>query len=101
MGSGEPSLTMALLRDADPEKDWQVYNRFQRILHTRWKRDVLSRRLPNLNPDMLRIHIGMSDTAHKIQRWQCHPSPIETGKNKGYFRICIEFTQSVCYIFLM
>ena len=77
MGIGYPFLTMAALRLAEPEKDWQVYNRGisgHRVvdLYARWKRDAL-----NLKPDILSILIGVNDTWHEYpgQNGSCSVLP--------------------------
>ena len=89
MGSGYPFLTMALLREAEPEKDWQVYNRGIRgdrivDLYARWKRDVL-----NLSPDILSILIGVNDTAHEIQM----RNGVDVPHYVQFYRMLLEWTK--------
>ena len=92
LGGGYPFLIMAALRLAEPEKDWQVFNRGisgHRIvdLYARWKRDAL-----NLKPDILSILIGVNDT------WHEYPSGdgVEVPRYAQFYRMLLEWTREVC-----
>ena len=92
MGIGYPFLTMAALRLAEPEKDWQMYNRGisgHRVvdLYARWKRDAL-----NLKPDILSILIGVNDTWHE----SAFQNGVEVPRYAKFYRMLLEWTREVC-----
>ena len=92
MGAGYPFLTMAALCLAEPEKDWQVYNRGvsgHRIvdLYARWKRDAL-----NLKPDILSILIGVNDTWHE----SAFQNGVDVPRYAKFYRMLLEWTREVC-----
>ena len=91
MGIGYPFLTMAALRLAEPEKNWQVYNRGvsgNRVvdLYARWKRDAL-----NLKPDILSILIGVNDTWHEYPG----QNGVEVPRYAQFYRMLLEWTKQV------
>ena len=91
MGSGYPFLTMAALRSAEPDKNWQVYNRGisgNRVvdLYARWKRDAL-----NLKPDILSILIGVNDTWHEYPG----QNGVEVPRYAQFYRMLLEWTKQV------
>ena len=92
LGIGYPFMTMAALRLAEPEKDWQVYNRGisgHRVvdLYARWKKDAL-----NLKPDILSILIGVNDTWHE----SAAQNGVEVPRYAKFYRMLLEWTREVC-----
>ncbi len=91
MGIGYPFLAMAMLRTAEPEKNWQIFNRGisgHRIvdLYARWKRDAL-----NLKPDILSILIGVNDTWHE----ESCQNGVEVPRYAQFYRMLLEWTRQV------
>ena len=89
LGTGYALMTAAELLAAEPEKDWQIYNRGisgNRIvdLYARWKIDAL-----NLRPDILSILIGVNDTGHEKVR----QNGVEVQRYEMIYRMLLQWTK--------